>query len=487
MAYRVLGDHEGSIRELRIAESLGPGCAETQYELALTLDQASRDRDSERGSLTEARTMEAAVNALRKAAQLAPSAAVYHHALGEMLRELGDTDEARAALEKALVLWPGVASWHAALGQVYDEQGRLEAALEQYLRAVELASQRPGYLHLAGLTYTRVGNDEQAAELLERAVRLEPNSPVLLSDLGDVYYRQGLCGDPQRFMRAQEMYQRAAELDPEDPVHLLDLGNVAIELGETEEALSKFNRAIERRRGYTLAYERLGALFEREQLWGKALEAYREASALSPDSPAYRYKVGAIHRQLDQYEEAAENLEVAVELQSDNGAAGALSFSRDGAYGQLGDVYQVQQRYDEALQAYEQALVLAPDKAAHHARVGRLCRDLGYLDKALLHIHRMVELEPEDPVAYYELGKTHATREELDDALLAYVEASERDPEVAEYHYCAGVTYKNLKRYPEAAARLRRAIKLKPNHADAYKQWAAVSAMSFIWRERRDG
>jgi tetratricopeptide (TPR) repeat protein len=98
----------------------------------------------------------------------------------------------------------------------------------------------------------------------------------------------------------------------------------------------------------------------------------------------------------------------------------------------------------------------------------------------------MIELEPENPAAHYELGKTYEAREEFEDALAAYLEASERDPQMAEYHYKAGVIYKQLKRYPDAAAKLRKAIKLQPNHADAYKQWAAVSAMSFIWRERME-
>jgi superkiller protein 3 len=308
----------------------------------------------------------------------------------------------------------------------------------------------------------------------------------LLSDLGDVYYRQGQRDNPRLFSSAQEMYERAAELDPGDPVHLLDIGNVALELGHISEALSKFNQAIARRQHYTPAYERLGALYEREEQWTKALEAYREASALAPESPLYRYKVGAIHKQLDQYKESAEQLEAAVELQCDDGAGAALPFNRDAAYGQLGEVYEIQQRYDEALQAYEQALQMAPQEVAHHARIGRLCRKLGHLDKALLHVRKMVELEPENPAAHYELGRTYEAREEFDDALAAYLEAAERDPQMAEYHYCAGVICKHLKRYPEAAAKLRRAIKLQPNHADAYKQWAAVSAMSFIWRERRD-
>jgi tetratricopeptide (TPR) repeat protein len=283
------------------------------------------------------------------------------------------------------------------------------------------------------------------------------------------------------------MYRRAAELNPENPAHLLDLGNVAFELGEIDEALSKFNQAIAWREDYAPAYERLGALYEREQRWDKALAAYREASALAPMSPLYRYKVGAIHKQLDQHEEAVEHLEAAVELRSTDGAAATPSFSRDGAYGQLGEVYEEQQRYDEALQAYEQALVIAPEEGAHHARIAKLCRRLGHLDKALLHARRVVELAPENAAAHYELGKVYEAREEFDDALTACLEACERDPEVADYHYSAGVIYKHLKRYPEAAVKLRRAIKLKPNHADAYKQWAAVSAMSFIWRESREG
>jgi tetratricopeptide (TPR) repeat protein len=283
------------------------------------------------------------------------------------------------------------------------------------------------------------------------------------------------------------MYQRAAQVDPDNPSYLLYLGNVAAELGDIEDALDIFHEVLSRRPEYTPAYERLGALYEHEQKWAKAIEAYGQASALAPHSPLYRYKVGAIHKQLDQYEEAAEQLEAAVELQSEAGIAESASLARDGAYGQLGEVYEIQERYDEALQAYEQALAIAPDNVAHHARMGALCRELGHLDKALLHIEQMIELEPECPVSYYELGKTYETREEFNDALNAYLEAAERDPEVAEYHYCAGVVYKKLKRYPEAATKLRKAIKLKPNHADAYKQWAAVSAMSFIWRERQDG
>jgi tetratricopeptide (TPR) repeat protein len=108
------------------------------------------------------------------------------------------------------------------------------------------------------------------------------------------------------------------------------------------------------------------------------------------------------------------------------------------------------------------------------------------MDKALVHVRKMVELEPENPAAYYELGKAYEAREEFDEALSAFLEACRRDPEVADYHYSAGVIYKHLRRYPDAAAKLRKAIKLQPNHADAYKQWAAVSAMSFIWRERKE-
>jgi tetratricopeptide (TPR) repeat protein len=280
------------------------------------------------------------------------------------------------------------------------------------------------------------------------------------------------------------MYQRAAELDPDDSAHLLNLGNVALELGDIKGAMDKFNGAIAKREGYTPAYERLGALYERERRWDKALAAYRKASALAPKSPLYRYKAGAIHKQLDQYEESAKQLEAAVELQSEDGAA--LSFDRGGAYAQLGEVYEVQERYDEALQAYEQAALVAPEDVEHHARIGRLCRKLGHMDKALVHVRKMVELEPENPAAYYELGKAYEAREEFDEALSAFLEACRRDPEVADYHYSAGVIYKHLRRYPDAAAKLRKAIKLQPNHADAYKQWAAVSAMSFIWRERKE-
>jgi hypothetical protein len=46
--------------------------------------------------------------------------------------------------------------------------------------------------------------------------------------------------------------------------------------------------------------------------------------------------------------------------------------------------------------------------------------------------------------------------------------------------------YKQLKQYPEGAAMFRKAIELCPGDPNAYKQWAAVSAVSFLQQQRAE-
>ena len=96
----------------------------------------------------------------------------------------------------------------------------------------------------------------------------------------------------------------------------------------------------------------------------------------------------------------------------------------------------------------------------------------------------MSELQPDDAVAFFELGKSYELLDEHDEALRAYLEATQRAPETADYYYNAGLAYKQLKRYTEGASMFRKTLQLQPDHAGAYKQWAASSAVSFF-RQRQ--
>jgi tetratricopeptide (TPR) repeat protein len=89
----------------------------------------------------------------------------------------------------------------------------------------------------------------------------------------------------------------------------------------------------------------------------------------------------------------------------------ALSLERRAAYSiSLGKALLSANRNDsegsrqEALRAFEQALVLEPDNAMAHYEIGRLLSQVGDFKQARMHLTRAVDLEPDFYEAYYSLG-----------------------------------------------------------------------------------
>ena len=80
-------------------------------------------------TLQETGRPDAAIAALGRAIELAPSLAEAHINLGIVLWDTGRLDEARAALERAIELRPDSAEAHNSLGNLCKDQGRLDEAL----------------------------------------------------------------------------------------------------------------------------------------------------------------------------------------------------------------------------------------------------------------------------------------------------------------------------------------------------------------------
>jgi tetratricopeptide (TPR) repeat protein len=223
------------------------------------------------GRFDEARESGAeALELVERVAPEDPVLATMHTNFGEVLRWLGEYEEARRHQERALELYlaavgpshPDVAMAHKNLGNVYLEQDALADAEQEYRRAVEIRERAYGADHPEvatslsnlGIVLRRQGKLEQARAVHERALsilekRLGKDSPQLLggvlNGLAQISREQGDLADAAAQLERALEVERAG-LGPDHPeltFPLRNLGELYRELGRLPESIECYAHA----------------------------------------------------------------------------------------------------------------------------------------------------------------------------------------------------------------------------------------------------
>ncbi len=125
------------------------------------------------------------------------------------------------------------------LATVYDQQKKYGLAEEQY-KAV-LASNpldAEAYNDLGYMLADRGVNLPQSVNYIKHALQLQPNNGAYLDSLGWAYYKMS------RYDLARPPLERAARLMANDPTVLMHLGNLYVKLGDKQEAMDAWRRAL---------------------------------------------------------------------------------------------------------------------------------------------------------------------------------------------------------------------------------------------------
>ena len=144
--------------------ALASRSAEEWFELGMECD-------------SDAKSLEQAAQAYRKAVDAAPDWVDAHINLGTALYQLKRMEEARVEFTAARDIDPNNALAEFNLGCVLDQLGHAEASIESLLRAVELAPDlADAHLNLA-LAYERGGQSHFSLRHLSLYLRYDPNGP----------------------------------------------------------------------------------------------------------------------------------------------------------------------------------------------------------------------------------------------------------------------------------------------------------------------
>jgi small GTP-binding protein len=301
---------------------------------------------------------------------------------------------------------------HVELGAAYLDRGDLPSAIAELSRAVDLRPDHPRALYLLGVAFARSGDEGEAIHALERAATARrvgtdrpgfPEAWLALADvqrrrgddeaaidayraaldsgmsdsqvraevyrgLGGVYLRQ------RRYDKAVRELRKAVAATPDDPETQGLLGRALYLRGDYDTARVCLERAAQAARPDPLGLASLGDLFERLGRHDEARDAYERALAAGDDEVQVAARLGMARIALAAGDAQTAGGEALRALERDPMRPDVLTM--------LGRVYAAAQQWDDALAAYDRALVSASSGAP--ARGAMLLFDRrGLLEEAL--------------------------------------------------------------------------------------------------------
>lgn len=183
---------------------------------------------------------ESALPYLQKSVKLNPSDLNALSSYGYTLNKIGKPDEAIQQLKKALILDPTNTNIMGTLGLIYDDHERWQECDSIYTAALEIDSVNALILNNYAYSLSKRGvNLELALSMVDKALEKEPTNSSYLDTKGWVLYKM------KKYKEAREYIQRSLEIGGEKAVILDHLGDVVFQLGEKEEALKLWKKALE--------------------------------------------------------------------------------------------------------------------------------------------------------------------------------------------------------------------------------------------------
>jgi tetratricopeptide (TPR) repeat protein len=343
-------------------------------------------------------------------------------AISEMHRNLEEYDHARLMLKRGVNAVGPVQQLLFPLGRLQYQAYEFDAARKTFEAYVKQDSTNSEALATLAALYERDGEPMKAAKLYERLLVLEPDSrEIVLSRLGSLLTRAG------QSERALKIYHELRSLRPDMHMVPFMIGSLKMDLGDTLSARDSFLEAAEMQPDEARYWDlsiRLSVILDDS---ATAFEALDSALVHNPDVVPLLSLASSAYARYDKSEKSVEILRHLTDIDS-------LSEEH---FVNLGFMLHDLERWDEAAEAYDQAMLLAPDDPQVLNNYAYLLAESGQrLDEALEMVLTALDSVP-DNASYvdthgwilFKLGK----HTEAAEVLLHARELDGNNPEILEH------------------------------------------------------
>ena len=353
--------------------------------------------------------------------------AMNFHQLAEACLAEGKLDEAYKACLKALNNEPEFAPACKTLGNIFQAKGDLEGAISYYNKAIKILPDFAEAHANIGSVYAKQQQWEKAIIFYQKAIDIKPNFAGFHRNLAKVWQ----CVNKEEL--ATECTYKALILEPElaTAKEYFNLGNKLLELGKIE----------------------------------AAIDCYRDAIKLQPNSSELYQKIGEVLTQKGELESALVILYRGIKLTPKSPIC----------YYLLGEVWREKKEYDLAILAYGRAIELTQNNHLFHKKLGDVWQEMGKLDVAISCYEKAIEINPNFFWSYHSLGNVYTKQQKWDEAIAAYDKATIINPNFSNTYYNLADAFLHNSQKEEAIITYLEAIRLRPEHS-----W--YSHHSVLWK-----
>jgi tetratricopeptide (TPR) repeat protein len=378
-------------------------------------------------------------------------------ALAAMARaqvRMEDGPAALATADKAVAAGAGSAIAHVARGEALIAMGKAPEAETALRQAIQIDPK-------SALAYSRLARVQLALARPADAVASARKATTLDDKLGEGFAMLGVAIVAENLKNWSEgitQAQQGAFLDPDNPHVQAAVGRIFEANGQLEQAAKAYRQALTLDPAYGPArFALIQAELNRGNRDGAIAEAKKLAAggATSPD----------IERLIG--EDSVRRLDYAAAIPFLERATKGLPGNPDG-WALLGRAYHANRRYDEAAEAYEKAVNLAPQNADYRATYGLILGLAGELEKGLAELQKVTSTPGyKDAAGWVNLGWIYRNLNKPAESISAYQKGLQLDPKQEQAALGLGWAYQYTKEYDKAIAAYNQAMQIDPKEASA--------------------
>jgi tetratricopeptide (TPR) repeat protein len=377
--------------------------------------------------------------------------------LGLSYEALGKMEDAIAAYRSAIALDPGALEPNLDLGTFLAENSRANDAVPYLTQAAAIA---PGDWRVhrgLGKAYLALNRLPESLAELRKAVSLDPENAPLRFLLAQALLKSGLADEA----RAETERYNALTGAHSSPETLAEARSL-LDLGKFTEAEQVTRRYLEVHKSSADGHYLLGYILFKKQDAKASLAAYTEAARYRKPSAADLEAVAGDYVLLKDY------------LDADKWFTKALGWNPKDSLGwyYLGRTKYNENRFDEAVSAFEECLKLDPRNVKAEDNLGLSFEGLNQIEKAMdayrTAIDWLKDAKDKNDGPLLDLGSLLLDNNRLDEALPYLSEAARISPEDYRVHRQLGKAYTHLNQLDKARAELEEAVKLAPENAPVH-------------------
>ncbi len=306
-----------------------------------------------------------------------------------------DFDSAIEILDRALEVEPNDFELHYMLSSCYMTQDKLDLAIDCLNKAHVLEPKSPQIINSLGSCYLKLKDSKRALEYFEQAFELDPYDPIANFNIGLIYDAEG------DHIRAFNYFEEAYKKLPIENI-LASYANCAYLCKKIQLAAQLYSTLVAIRPDVIKYQRNLMLVLELLHDYKNALIIADKLFKLNPKDDVLLRKLATFQRCVGNFEEAIKTLQILMRK-------GKIDTD---IYWELGVCYIRLDEKDAALNAFKNAIKLAPDNAIAHKDLAILYLRLNLLDWAEDEISQALKLEPDNfeinfgaGVLYFTIGK----------------------------------------------------------------------------------